>query len=98
MKKGYWVVGYRSVSNPQALEAYTALAIPAIEGAGGKFIVRGFPSQVFEAGVPEQRTAVIEFESVEKAVAAYKSDGYAKARAALNNGAERDFRIVESLI
>ena len=46
MKKGYWVVGYRSVTNAEALEAYTALAIPAIEGAGGKFIVRGFPSEV----------------------------------------------------
>ena len=97
MKKGYWVVGYRSVLNPQALEAYTALAVPAIENAGGKFIVRGFPSEVFEAGVPGQRTAVIEFESVKRAVTAYNSDAYAKARVALNNGAERDFRIVEAL-
>ena len=68
MKKAYWVVGYRSVTSPEALEAYTALAIPAIEGAGGRFVVRGFPSEVFEAGVPQQRTAVIEFESVEKAL------------------------------
>jgi uncharacterized protein (DUF1330 family) len=97
MKKGYWVVHYLSVSNPDALAAYTELAIPAIESHGGKFIVRGFASQAFEAGIEEQRTAVIEFESVEKAIAAYNSNAYSAARKALNNGATRDFRILESL-
>jgi uncharacterized protein (DUF1330 family) len=97
MRKGYWVVGYLSVSNEETLKAYTELAIPAIEGEGGKFIVRGFATEVVEAGVAGQRTAVIEFESIEKAIAAYHSDAYAKARKVLNNGAARDFRFVEAL-
>ena len=40
MKKGYWIVAYRSVSDEAALKRYSALAGPAIEAGGGKIIVR----------------------------------------------------------
>jgi uncharacterized protein (DUF1330 family) len=40
---------------------------------------------------------VIEFESLEKAIAAYDSAAYRAARQALGSGAERDFRIVEGV-
>jgi uncharacterized protein (DUF1330 family) len=36
MKKGYWVVAYRSVLDESALKEYGKLAIPAIEAGGGK--------------------------------------------------------------
>ena len=36
MKKGYWVVAYRSVLDESALKGYGKLAIPAIEAGGGK--------------------------------------------------------------
>jgi uncharacterized protein (DUF1330 family) len=98
MKKGYWVVAYQSVSDEEALKGYTELAIPAIEAAGGKFIVRGFADAVIESGIDGQRTAVIEFESVEKAIAAYNNEAYVRARQVLNNGAVRDFRFVEGLL
>jgi len=38
---------------------------------------------------------LIEFDSVEDAVAAYNSPAYQQARAALGDGAERDVRIIE---
>jgi uncharacterized protein (DUF1330 family) len=38
---------------------------------------------------------VIEFESVEKAIATHDSPGYQAALKALGNGADRDLRIVE---
>jgi uncharacterized protein (DUF1330 family) len=44
MAKAYWVATYRSIKNPDALAAYAKLAGPAIQAAGGKFIVRGAPS------------------------------------------------------
>ena len=31
MKKGYWVVTYRSISDPSAQKAYGALAVPAVQ-------------------------------------------------------------------
>ena len=94
MAKAYWVGCYRSISNPDALAAYAKLAGPAIAAAGGKFLVRGVPAKTYEAGL-EQRTVVIEFESVAAATAAHDSPAYQEALRALANGAERDIRILE---
>ena len=96
MAKAYWVGAYRSVSNPDALAAYAKLAGPAIAAAGGRFLARGVPAQVYEAGL-QQRTVLIEFDSVEAARAAHDSPAYQEAVAALAAGADRDIRIVEGL-
>jgi uncharacterized protein (DUF1330 family) len=95
MKKGYWVVAYRSISDESAVKAYAALAVPAIQSFGGRFLT-GSTSQVqaHEAGL-EQRTIVVEFDSYEIALSAHESDGYQKALKALGSSAERDYRIVE---
>jgi uncharacterized protein (DUF1330 family) len=94
MGKAYWVATYRSVSNPEALAAYAALAGAAIMAVGGRLLARGLPAQVYEAGL-QQRTVVIEFDSVEQAMAAHDSPAYQEALAVLSGGAERDIRIVE---
>ena len=96
MAKAYWVATYRSVSNPDALAAYAALGGPALTAAGGRILARGLPSQVYEAGL-QQRTVVIEFDSVDQARAAHDSPAYQAALAALGGGAERDIRIVEGV-
>jgi uncharacterized protein (DUF1330 family) len=96
MAKAYWVATYRSVSNPDALAAYAKLAGPAIMNAGGKFLVRGNAVKTYELGVM-QRVVVIEFDTVDKAVAAHDSEGYQAALKALGNGADRDIRIVEGV-
>jgi len=94
MAKGYWITLYRSVSKPEALMEYAKLAGPAIESAGGRFLVRGTPSKTFEQGIND-RTVVIEFESVEKAIATYNSPAYQAALKALGNAAVRDMRFIE---
>jgi uncharacterized protein (DUF1330 family) len=97
MAKAYWIAAYRSVSNPDALAAYAKLAGNAITAAGGKILARGQPAATKEAGLT-QRTVVIEFESVEVALAAYDSAGYQEALRALGTGAvERDIRIIEAV-
>jgi uncharacterized protein (DUF1330 family) len=95
MAKAYWINTFRSVSDPDKLAAYVALAGPAMRASGGRFLARGTPARVFESGVME-RTVVIEFESVEAAVATYESAAYQEALRALGDGAERDLRIVEA--
>lgn len=75
MAKAYWINTFRSVSDPQKLAEYIELAGPVMRASGGRFLARGQPARVFEAGVNE-RTVVIEFDSVEEAVAAYQSRGY----------------------
>ena len=95
MKKGYWVVSYRSVSDQTALQKYGQLAMPAIEAGGGRTLVRTADAiEPREAGL-KQRVVVMEFESFEKALATYNSAAYQAALQALGQGAERDFRIVE---
>jgi uncharacterized protein (DUF1330 family) len=96
MAKAYWVVTYRSIKDPEKLAAYAKLAGPSIQGAGGKFLVRGTPAKTYEAGL-NMRTVVTEFESLAKAVAAHDSPGYQEALRALGDGAERDLRIVEGV-
>lgn len=94
MAKAYWINASRSIRDPDKLAAYVELAGPAIREAGGRFIARGQPVKVFEAGVME-RTTLIEFDSVEQALAAHESPAYQEALRALGDGAERDLRIVE---
>jgi uncharacterized protein (DUF1330 family) len=93
-KKGYWVVCYRSVSNPAAVSEYSKLAGTALEALGGRVIFGGKPAMTPEAGV-DQSVVVVEFENLQKAIAAYKNDLYKAALKALDNAAQRDFRIVE---
>ena len=96
MAKAYWINTYRSVTDPQKLARYVELAGPAMREAGGRFLARGQPAQVFEAGVME-RSVIIEFDSVDQAVAAYRSRSYQEALRALGDGAERDVRIIEAV-
>jgi uncharacterized protein (DUF1330 family) len=94
MAKAYWITCYRSISDQDALAAYAKLAGPAIQAAGGRFLVRGNPAKTYEAGV-NQRTVVTEWDSVAKAIAGHDSSGYQAALKALGKAAERDIRIVE---
>jgi uncharacterized protein (DUF1330 family) len=95
MKKGYWVASYRSISDESALNAYGALALPAVEAFGGRLLTRSTSQiQAHEAGV-ELRAKLVEFDSYDIALAAHESEAYQKALQALGSGAERDYRIVE---
>ena len=96
MAKGYWINVFRSVKDKDKLEAYRKLAGPVMQASGGRFLVRGDPAKVYEAGL-KQRVVVIEFDSVEQAIATHDSPGYQAALKALGDGAERDLRIVEGI-
>lgn len=95
MPKAYWVATYRSVKKPEALADYAKLAGPAILAAGGRILARGMPAKTYEAGL-DQRTVLIEFDSLAAANAAYDSPAYQAAKKLLGNDAvERDIRIIE---
>ena len=95
MKKGYWVIAYRSISNEQAVKAYGDLAVPAVQSLGGLFLTKSTSQvQAHEAAL-QQRTVVVEFDSYDIALAAHESESYQRALRALGSGAERDYRIVE---
>lgn len=94
MQKGYWVSCYRQIFDADKLGAYAALAKPAIESAGGRFLVRGAAVYASGSGLKE-RTVIVEWPSVDAAQAAYQSPAYQEALVALGDGVDRDFRIIE---
>lgn len=96
MAKAYWICCYRSISKPDALAEYAKLAGPAIQGGGGRFLARGVAAKTYEQGIA-QRTIIIEFDSVQKAVETFESEAYRKALRVLDGAAERDIRIVEGV-
>ena len=59
MKKGYWVVAYRSISDASAVKAYGALAVPAVQSFGGRFLTMSASQmQVHEAGLQQPTVQV----------------------------------------
>ena len=96
MPKGYVVVCYRSVKDPAKLAAYAKISAQATQAAGGRILARGVAAKAVEQGLA-QRTVVIEFDSLDKALAAYDSPGYKEALRVLGDGAERDFRFIEGV-
>jgi uncharacterized protein (DUF1330 family) len=96
MPKGYFISCYREISDPAKFAAYAKLAGPAVEAGGGRFLARGVAAQAYESGQLE-RIVVIEFDSVQKAIAMHDSPAYQEALAALAGGAVRDVRIVSGV-
>lgn len=96
MAKGYLVVCYREIRNPEKLKTYAELAPRAMLPRGAKILARDGRVTAFEDGLAE-RTVLVEFASYEAALEAYNSPEYQAAVAALGDGAVRDFRVVEGV-
>lgn len=93
MPKGYWIASYHSVPDPAAVARYAEAATPTLLAFGARFLARGMPARVFEGGSNE-RCVVIEFPSVEQAVAAYESPAYQAALELMRASVKREVRIV----
>ena len=91
----YWV-GRVQVSDAEAYAAYAKRAGPAIEKHGGRFLARGGKHVTLE-GEDYPRVIVVEFPSIEQAVACYNSDDYQAAWAFQEGAATREICVVEGL-
>jgi uncharacterized protein (DUF1330 family) len=92
----YWINTFVEISDEDKLARYLELAAPAMTAAGGRFLARGNPAYTFEEA-SGLRTSLIEFESVDAAVAAYRSRAYQAALRVLDNGARREIRIIDGI-
>jgi uncharacterized protein (DUF1330 family) len=91
-----------SSPDPQRLADYSKLAVPAIEPFGARLLARGDAVVALEHSLKE-RTVVVEYPSLEQAVAAYSSVGHAEAVKALGDGSglplcypQRSSRVAET--
>jgi uncharacterized protein (DUF1330 family) len=91
----YWVARSK-INDPVAYKRYTD-RVPAIIGRyGGKVLARGGRYQILEGPQKFQRFVVIEFPSLEQALACHASPEYQEAAAFRKNGAgEVELVIVE---
>jgi len=96
MAKAYWVSAYRKIFKPEQVAEYSKLATSAIEAGGGRILTRKVAAVAHGAGVAE-RTVLVEFDSIDQAVAAFDSAAYQAALNVLGDAVERDFRIVEGV-
>jgi Uncharacterized conserved protein len=94
MASGYWIMTFRSISDPVGVNKYVAAASPVIQAHGGRVLAVGLPAFAYESGMPEH-AAIVEFASVAAADAAYRSPEYQAAVQYLRGAAERDVRIIE---
>jgi uncharacterized protein (DUF1330 family) len=77
MPKGYWIA-HVTITDPERYPEYVAAAKPAFEQYGATFLVRGGAHECVE-GASGERHVIIEFDSMETALACYRSEQYQKA-------------------
>jgi uncharacterized protein (DUF1330 family) len=92
MPKGYVIFAER-IHDQEAMNTYSAAAMPAIAGKATVVAVDQQP-QVLEGEWPADQTVVLEFESVEAARAWYESDAYQAAIPLRQAAADSDVVII----
>ena len=93
MPKAYWIARV-DVRDPETYKKYVETGRPAYQRYGAKFLARGGRTEVLE-GNARARNVVIEFASMEDALACYNSPEYTAARAIRQAVSEGDWILVE---
>ena len=93
MAKGYWV-GMVDVHDPGAYQHYVEANAAAFRKYGGRFLVRGGPSETVE-GQTRARLVVIEFKDYATALECYRSPEYAAAILLRKPASAADIAVVE---
>jgi uncharacterized protein (DUF1330 family) len=85
------------VQDPAAYEEYKRLAAAAIEKFDGRYRARGGTMVTLEGDEEKSRVVVVEFPSLDRAQAWYRSPEYQKAIAARTGCATGQFVLVDGL-
>jgi uncharacterized protein (DUF1330 family) len=94
MPKAYWIARV-DVRDPETYKSYVETAKPAFARHQAKFLARGGRTEVLE-GKARARNVIIEFPSMEEALACYNSPEYTAARAIRQTVSDGEFVLVES--
>lgn len=91
----YWIA-HAEVTDADSYGLYAKAATGAIEGHGGRFLARGGKHRQLE-GNDRARNVLVEFPSLEAAVACYESEAYQAALVHAKDASVRDLVIVEGV-
>lgn len=92
MPKGYWIARL-DVTDAETYKTYVKANAEAFAKYGAKFLTRGGPFTSLE-GQNRSRNVILEFESVEQALACYHSPEYQRAFDIRKNAAVADIVIM----
>jgi uncharacterized protein (DUF1330 family) len=95
MAKAYWI-SRMDVTDPETYKSYIEAAKPAFARYGATFLARGGRTEAVE-GTARARNIIIEFASMEDALACYNSEDYAKARGFRGKAATGEIVLVEGV-
>lgn len=91
----YWIA-HVTVTDAQQYPQYMALAKPALQQYGARFLARGEQAQTLE-GQGFSKHVVMEFRDYDTALACYHSEAYQQARRARQDAAEVMITIVDGV-
>ncbi len=92
-----YVIGEIEITNASAYEEYKKAVGPVLQKFGGKFLARGGKVVCLEGGWDPKRLVIVEFESMERALAWYNSPEYAPVKAMRKAASIGNQLIVEGL-
>jgi len=69
-----------NIRDRERFKGYTSLSAPAVQAAGGRYIVGGVRPEVLEGETGADRVVIVEFPTVDQARAFYHSTAYQAAR------------------
>ncbi|SFK95960.1 Uncharacterized conserved protein, DUF1330 family [Pseudovibrio ascidiaceicola] len=95
MPKAYWIA-HVTVTDADAYTNYTQAAPAAFQKYGARFLARGGKTEHLE-GTSHPRNVVIEFDTMEQALACYHSPEYQEAKSHRKTAALADIMIVEGI-
>src|SRR3954451_14407872 len=95
-RRAYYVAEFE-LKDPEGIRPYSAGVSATLAPFGGRFIVRGGRIAALEGPPPGSRTVIIEFPSMEQALAWYNSDAYRNLRPVRQRSGISRTYIVEGL-
>ena len=94
MPKAYWIARV-DVRDPETYKKYVETAKPAFERHKANFLARGGRTEVLQ-GAARARNVLIEFPSMDEALACWNSPEYTAARAIRQTVSDGEFVLVEA--
>ena len=95
MPKAYWIARV-DVRDAETYKKYVETGKPAFERYNAKFLARGGRTEVLE-GKARARNVLIEFASMDDALACYNSPEYSAARAIRQTVSDGEWILVEGV-
>jgi uncharacterized protein (DUF1330 family) len=92
-----YVISEVEYLDPERVAIYRKLASDSVAQYGGRYLVRGGPSELIEGGPSPKALVVVEFPSMARAKEWYASPAYAKALEVRKDALDRRLVFVEGV-